>query len=328
MASQKQNGISWTDETWSPIVGCSKVSEGCENCWAEKAASLHYHDEFPTGWNGQVKLFTERLEQLLHFKKPRRIAVGLMGDLFHEAVPDEFIDKVFAVMALCPQHTFQVLTKRPQRMLGYLSTSNRAYSIVDAASKYFLVDFDPVKMESSFPFKNCWLGVSVENQAAADERIPLLIKTPAAVRFVSAEPLLGQIDFYGIAQPFFNGVFCKGIDWVIVAGESGLSARPIHPDWVRSIRHACQAAGVPFHFKGWGEWTRWEPSMQVKVEYLSAEDGKTSDMPRGIRVRKNGNAVMDIELRGDMAPVCRVGKRRAGRLLDGREWLEFPEVCQ
>lgn len=300
MSKQGKTGISWTDATWNPVVGCTKVSEGCWNCWAEKAARLHYHSEFPNGWDGTVKTFPDRLEWPLHRQKPIRIAVGLMGDLFHEDVPFEFIERVFDVIRKGQKHVFQLLTKRPQRALDYWSWRKRDY-------------LSPI-MHSIWP-SNAWLGVSVENQATADERIPLLLQIPAAVRFVSAEPLIGPIKLTRhhawCPTHDYAGGFCTGqcpdrryIDWLIVGGESGPGARPIHPDWARSVRDQCQTAGVPFHFKGWGEW-----------EPLARTDG-VQEMPFG-----------DFDVDSHFG-FDRVGKKAAGRLLDGREWLEFPEAKQ
>ncbi len=181
MANQK-NGIVWTDETWNPLRGCSRVSEGCRNCYAESVArrfdgpGLPYEGLIASGgqWNGQIKLVPEKLDEPLRWQRPRRIFVNSMSDLFHPNVPNEYIDRVFAVMALASQHTFQVLTKRPERMLEYL---NR---------------------RTTMP--NVWLGVSIENQVTADERIPLLLQTPAAVRWVSAEPLLRPVDLFHVHE--------------------------------------------------------------------------------------------------------------------------------
>ena len=316
MSSQ---GISWTNTTWNPIVGCSKVSAGCDHCWAERMARLHYHKYFPNGWTGEVELFTERLGWPNHKRKPIRIAVGLMGDLFHDAVPFDFLDLLWATMGCCEapdlRHlTFQILTKRPKRMLEY--ARHRAESGM------------------VFDLPNLWVGVSCENQAAADERIPLLLQTPAAVRFVSCEPLLGSINLTDLPVPgndrgfsfnaltdiddeHFYNVHAK-LDWVICGGESGPGARPMHPEWIRSLRDQCQAVCVPFHFKQWGEWSEvvWidrniKPVLNISVPTQNAIGKNTKEM-----------------IWSGFAPcnMRRVGKKAAGRLLDGREWLEFPEA--
>lgn len=239
--------IEWTEKTWNPVTGCTKISAGCKNCYAErlsirlqKAGVVRYADGFA------VKTHPDVLPEPLRWKKPAVVFVNSMSDLFHDDVPAGFIAEVFDVMEKAAQHTFQVLTKRPERMLD---------------------------LNLSWP-PNVWAGVSVENQQAADERIPLLLQTPAAVRFLSCEPLLGPVDLLGvrfdshtrmdvlsgrgvttrsgvIAQSIPNA-FCERIDWVIVGGESGTEARPMHPDWVRSIRNQCELAGVPFFFKQWG----------------------------------------------------------------------------
>jgi len=207
--------IEWTDATWNPVTGCSKVSAGCKNCYAEAIA-----DRF---WAGSRK-FTDvmchedRLMEPLKWKKPRRVFVNSMSDLFHEDVPDEFIDKIFAVMALADKHKFQILTKRPSRMQSY---------VVGLVSR---------------PPSNVWLGVSVEDQATADERIPLLIETPAAVRFVSYEPALGPVDFSKV--PGQSRVVARIPDWIIVGGESGANARPCKVEWIRKAVTQCAAAGV------------------------------------------------------------------------------------
>lgn len=296
MGKQNKTGISWTDATWSPIVGCTRVSPGCDHCWAERMARVHYHKDFPNGWSKHGAIsFPERLEQPMHWKKPRRIAVGLMGDLFHESVPDRFIDRIFAMMALCPQHTFQVLTKRPMRMRdyfnGYPGSPRNGFISYEA--------FGDARTPIEWPIPNVWLGVSAENQAAADERIALLIETPAAIKFISGEPLLGLIDFRKV--PGFNRI---GFDlsnwWVIAGGESGPGARPCHPDWVKALRDQCQAARVPFHFKQWGEWTSLTPSSLVAIKKQYKFD--------------------------DGLLMHRVGKKAAGRLLDGKEYLEFPRT--
>lgn len=278
--------IEWADKSWNPVTGCTKVSPGCKNCYAERMARRLAgrcgYPEAPHHFN--VTLHPDRLEQPLRWHKPRRIFVCSMGDLFHEDVPSWFLDDVFSQMFVCNQHTFQILTKRPMRMLRYWKT--KSYS----------------------PSSNVWLGVSVENQATADERIPILLRILATVRFVSLEPLLGPVDISpymlhpsrksldfnkmpgkgdGFTYPF------TGLDWVIVGGESGPGARPMKPDWARNIRDQCQTAGVPFFFKQWGACMPYEGA--------------------GASVRW-----------ADGVTMLRVGKKAAGRLLDGKLHEEYP----
>lgn len=324
--------IEWTDATWNIVTGCSVISAGCTNCYAMRLAGARLrHTQSRNGltvggkagpvWNGKVRFNEQWLTQPLRWKNPRRIFVCAHGDLFHENVPDEWIDRVFAVMALCRNHIFQVLTKRPARMREYFAErwqgtsalpefgipagkpTGRDYQVEQAmaelAETLGLTDPDiddhwtpegrsKVLETYKWPLPNVWLGVSVENQDAADARIPLLLATPAAVRFVSAEPLLGPVDITKFGE----------LDWVIVGGESGPHARPMHPVWARSLRDQCVQYGVPFFMKQWGAWAP-EPD----------EAGTYADYRRRAR----------MEL---------VGKKRAGRLLDGREWNEFPEPAR
>jgi protein gp37 len=282
-----KTAIEWTEATWNPLTGCTKVSPGCDHCYAESIA--HRFDGTPAYPNGfGVTLRPERLDQPLRWKRPRRIFVNSMSDLFHDSVPDTYIAQVFGVMALAPHHTFQVLTKRHARMRSLVS-----HGLLD------LID-DPAgdvrAKVPHWPLPNVWLGVSAENQQWADIRIPALLDTPAAVRFVSAEPLLGPIRL-GAIPPLVGGV--PKIDWVIVGGESGHGARPMHPDWARGLRDECEDAGVAFLFKQWGEWTP-NADGQPYRDWWNLEDPH--------------------------AFVMRYGKKRAGRELDGRTWDEYPAV--
>ncbi len=303
--------IEWTDAVWNPVTGCTKVSQGCKHCYAERFAKRQGYDF------SQVELHPERLEIPLNWRKPKRVFVDSMSDLFHPNVPDYFIGKVFEIMNLAYNHTFQILTKRPERMVVFATTFRDFVGILP----------------------NVWLGVSVENQKAADERIPLLLQTPAAVRFVSCEPLLGQIDIQIdlLAQ---NIVTNTGISWVIVGGESGPGARPMHPDWARSLRDQCQAAGVAFFFKQWGEW--WPSHPQYgDTDAVEKFDG---EHPNSIYVSNAETCLesdgsepvwsygddvhIDYQPRPDQNPwwMHRIGKKSAGRLLDGREWNEYPDL--
>ena len=265
--------IEWTDATWNQTTGCTKVSGGCKHCYAERTwqrlsanpKTVYFGRKFT-----DVQCHPERLEQPLHWTNPRRIFVNSMSDLFHEDVPYEFIAKVFAVMARCPQHTFQILTKRPERMKVFMMSSSY----------------------SNLP--NVHLGVSVEDQETANRRIPTLMKTPAAVRWISAEPLLGPIHLSNLTHPYdpketrlsaLTGMFrhknkvlamYMAIDWVVVGGESGPKARPMNPDWVRSIRDQCAAAKIPFMFKQWGEYSpNPETGQMIRVGKKAA--GRTLD---------------------------------------------------
>lgn len=496
----KPTGIEWTDATWNPIRGCSRVSEGCRNCYAETVARRFngpgqpYEGLIARGgqWNGQVRLVPEKLDEPLRWRKPRKVFCNSMSDVFHENVPDEFIDSIFAAMALAPHHTFQVLTKRPERMFRYMTDERVAFRVL-VAMDCLAVDFEmagirekwlsvpdfpgyfvsnhgnvssshgaehallslrghpqgyrsvslrregrthehlvhrlvlrafvrePREREEArhrngnkadnrianlswgtkaenmqdsarhgtagvwmkgrttldaatveairerrkagallkdledeygidkrrisaiangkiykaaqlaWPLPSVWLGVSVEDQATADERIPLLLRTPAAVRWVSAEPLLGEVDitqWLWPIQPCRNcpcpdpqndrtglddccrdpDLLPSALDWLVAGGESGPGARPMHPDWVRSLRDQCQAAGVPFHFKQHGEW-------------IGVPDLRNLPGGHGPGFGLFDHCPFDLD-----HEAVRIGKKRAGRELDGRTWDEYPEA--
>lgn len=293
--------IGWSDATWNIITGCSRVSRGCGGpdgggCYAERLAAtrLRWHPsrrgltDAHGRWTGGVRLNHQWIDQPLRWTRPRRIFVCAHGDLFHEAVPDSWLDAVMAVMARAGRHTFQVLTKRPERAGRYLRRLMR---------------------RDSWPYPNVWIGTSVEDQGTADWRIPVLLGTPAAVRWISAEPLLGPIT---VAERFLPECHCgdcradhpedgpcvhngrvsdlthgfrdceryrqarPALDWVVAGGESGPRARPMDPGWVRSLRDQCVGAGVPFYFKQWGG-----PTAMAGGRIL---DGRTWDgMPEGAR---------------------------------------------
>jgi protein gp37 len=231
-----------------------------------------------------------------------------MSDLFHDAVPDAFIAHVWAVMAAAEQHTFQVLTKRHGRMRSLLRTVDFWRTV-----SYRLEDMGLDGVDSIDPPSNVWLGVSVENQQWADIRIPALLDTPAAVRFLSCEPLLGPVDLD--TQPWRPiGRDLPRIDWVIVGGESGREARPMHSDWARSLRDQCTAAGVAFHFKQFGDRSLWVDRHGDVWEF--GADGlmhtaETAPFPREHVERKWG-------------PLKSLSKKAAGRVLDGRTWDQYP----
>jgi protein gp37 len=304
--------IEWTDASWNPIrarnkrtgkVGwhCEHATTGCQLCYAENFNQrLGTGLPFKPGHRDDIELFLDEkiLAQPLRWKRARKVFVGSMTDVFADFVPDAWLDRMFAVMALSPRHTFQVLTKRAKRMRDYVAEPGRFAYVAGAPVA------DCIGIPVRWPLPNVWLGVSAERQQEADERIPLLLQTPATVRFISVVPLLGPIDLWnGDPDPRLNshkathtflgewwepgdnpkGPPRRGLDWVIVGGESGPGSRPMHPDWARLLRDQCATADVPFFFKQWGEWA---PGARSVVE--------------------------------------RVGKKLAGRVLDGKTDSEFP----
>lgn len=369
-----RTSIEWTDSTWNPLRGCSRVSEGCRHCYAEREANRH---KGPGGayeglvqlvnghpaWTGKVTFVEKHLLDPLKWGavldpdapiitrvlrdgafegariRRRRIFVNSMSDLFHENVPDAWIKKIFAVMALCPHHDFQILTKRAERMSATLGSMGVGHQILDLAESIALSEINtrnktwgqwlqgkPIQvsfssagtkvrmLERIWPLPNVWLGVSVENQKAADERIPPLLRTPASVRFISAEPLLGPINLeqltvlIGTQEARLNSISdyykvneeLSRLDWVIAGGESGPEARSMHPDWVRSLRDQCLPAGTAFFFKQWGAWV---PTKDPGV-------AKARGIPLGDCMSWVGR------------------KKIAGAVLDGREWRQFPQVSR
>lgn len=363
--------IEWTDETWNPVTGCTVKSAGCRDCYAmtmagtrlknhpSRAGLTRQNADGKHIWTGEVRFNKAWLDQPLHWKKPRMIFVCAHGDLFHEDVPDEWIDRVFAVMALChddsladwserPNHIFQILTKRADRMRQYMTDPDlwvRIQNVIDNWESEDNCPFDghaPIMQNQ--PFDHIWLGISVEDQESADERIPDLLATPAAVRWLSMEPLLGAIDLnhvkfadyttYGGArcqewESALNGMRFEDIgepdseghekiDWVVLGGESGSTARPMHPDWARQIRDDCEAAGVPFFFKQWGEYAPHPSGEEVtirqfhnSIRYVGIDAGEC---------KPNPDRHTDQTMR-------RMGKKKAGRELDGRTHDAFPQVA-
>lgn len=260
--------IPYLDFVWNPVVGCTPAGEGCANCYAEREHARR-HKAYKAGAKlpdcyskpfGDVRCLYQRLDAPLRRNKPARIGVNFLSDTFHSGVPDDFIDRMFAVMSLCSKHTFVLLTKRPERMRAYLSTPGRNEKIVTGSARVLQARSSGtvfVKCRQILPMPNVWLGTTVWNQDSADNNIPPLLATPAALRWVSYEPALGPVDFEcfpstGCPTGWLDDV--PGIDWVVCGGESGPGARPMHPDWARSVRDQCKAAGVPFWFKQWGEW--------------------------------------------------------------------------
>jgi len=339
--------IEWTEKTWNPIVGCSIVSPGCTNCYAMKMAArlemmlpperrghaiLPHHYSALTKrtkggpvWTGRINRAPEHiLLEPLRRRTPTMYFVNSMSDLFHEDVPDEWILAVLDVVRRASydggsncgkiahgygEHTFQVLTKRSARMREFMNRLRWD------GEKLVLSDDD----RAPLVMKNLWLGVSAEDQKRADERIPDLIETPASVHFISAEPLLGPINFAKV--PNFNRVNQSLYRWwVIVGGESGHGARPMHPDWARGIRDQCSAAGVSFFFKQWG---RFAPQHDDPEElYFASEKGDFSDHAVHHGWCFGRSPTQRPWMMSDL------GKKAAGRLLDGREWNEMPKVLE
>lgn len=312
----------WWDRAWSLIGGCTPVSAACENCWAAKETYMRACHP-----NEKIRLNAEFLDKPLKTKKPTAWAVW--NDLFHPDVPTQFIRKVWwDVMfgsRLSKQHIFLILTKRPERMKqfvqGFMAERlDYAYSLGDTPEGRMF------RKHVRKPVSNIWLGVTAENQQTADERIPYLLETPAAVRFISVEPMLGPVDLIramdvaievdGEIETPAVGPMNNWLNWVICGGESGPNARPMHPDWVRGLRDQCKEARVPFFFKQWGEWfprDQWEHNPELVL-------------PDDEFAYHNGPGTHVFKDLGDVYPVHRVGKKAAGRLLDGKEYLELPEV--
>lgn len=305
--------IQWTDETWNIVVGCSRISPGCTNCYAATAAASARLQQFPqyqkvAAWDGTVEFVESQLLKPLSWKNPKRIFVCSMSDLFHENVPDEWIDKVMAIAALLPQHTFQILTKRPERALEYFTYEHRfafidyqAYEILRAGRAPYYREHPVVKL----PLKNVWMGVTCENQAMADRRIPLLLQIPAAIRFLSCEPLLEVIDLSEwLICPQCNGErmfevirtgprsgvagykkcpkcqdnrFYSDLHWIIAGGESGKGARTCSIDWVRSLVRQCQDADVPVFVKQLGSNCQLLPGLAFK--YSDRKGGNIDSFP-------------------------------------------------
>lgn len=284
--------IQWTDATWQITTGCTVVSPGCTNCYAMRVAGtrlrnhpsrvgLTQNSKAGPVWTGEVRFNEQWLDQPLRWKRARRIFVAAHGDLFHESVPDEWIDRVFAMMALASQHTFQILTKRAKRMREYIC------SLRDTP-RYLRLNKDELcwaPYEGGWP-TNVWLGCSVEDQARADERIPDLLATPAAVRFISAEPLLGPVDIgQAVGWRGADGFdpLAPRISWCIVGGESGPRARPFHVEWAESLLDQCRASGTAFFMKQMG-------TNPIGIAGTTGKGDDPMQWPATLRVRETPNA--------------------------------------
>lgn len=293
-----KTGIEYLTHTWNPIaMRCTPISEGCANCWhLTRADMLAKNPKIPEdrrnayAGTGNPVLIKKELLAPLKRKKPGIIGVQFMGDVFHENVHRDYFLEILLVIRKCPQHTFIILTKRPERMVRIIGWSKPAEALADETLKV-----------KSFP-GNIIGMVTIENQKRADERLPFLFQSPFGVYGVSIEPCLGNINL-GLLEDYdpIGGLRSRRdmLDWVIAGGESGPGARPMHPDWARSIRDQCQSADVPFFFKQWGEY----------VESIPSNESSAS---RHIYTHDTS--------------FYRVGKKRAGRILDDRIWSEIPNA--
>lgn len=344
--------ISWADESWNPFVGCRPVSPACVNCYAQDMAARIVRMEAGLGrlshyaltvrptskgaaWTGHIARAPHKARFApFGLKRPRDIFVCSMSDFFHAGAADDWRIEALAIMALTPRHQYLVLTKRDLDMRRFMSAPETARAVWDKAAKLAIernLCFARIEemLVGGWPLPNVALGVTVEDQARADERILELLETPAAKRFVSVEPMLGSVNLgWAIGHPMeiaagylARGCFAPGletirrIDWIICGGESGPNARPMHPDWARDLRDQCSAAGVPFFFKQWGEWAPGEAIDDPQDRTTTGAwhfAGQWRQRP--VTVRESEEMHFD-----DEPDVWRVGKRRAGRLLDGVE---------
>lgn len=286
----QKSDIGWCDGTLNAVVGCAKVSPGCKNCYAigtchvrscnptqavrDKFAGITVKTHNGVNWNGNVTFHPQVFDMAIKRKKPTRYFVNALSDLYYEKVLAEWVDKHFEVFARCPQHTFQVLTKRAERM--YADCVNRQ------------------------PLPNVWLGVSVEDQKWAEHRIPWLLETPATVRFLSMEPLIGEVNLWKIPG-------ADKLDWIIVGGESGPNARPMHPAWVSSIEEFCWEHSIPFFFKQWGSWGFKRIQLPIAIDDFSS-----------LITKSKANCIWDGCLQ------VRMPKSEAGNLFRGGQFLEMP----
>lgn len=292
----KKSGIAWTERVWNPVTGCSKVSPGCANCYAEREWSrfLSNNKEPADRKFTEVKCHPEILSKPFAWTEPRLIFVNSTSDLFHEDVPFEFVDKIFAVMALTPMHTYQILTKRPERMYDYFIKHFTRHKVAVEAKVYTNKKHpggescDPDVCNMEFPLKNVWIGVTAENQAAASSRIPILMQIPAAKRFVSIEPMIAPIKLHEYNLNFLSG---EGkVDLVIVGGESGSEVRKTNINWVRSLRDECAANGTHFFFKQWGEWKCFDYDDPEANELIEAGNDSFFDTINSVKYIRLGTA--------------------------------------
>jgi len=312
----QRSTIEWCAHTWNPVTGCTKLSPaspGCANCYAATLAERfrgtpgHY---FEHGFD--IALRPERLPEPLRWRAARTVFVNSMSDVFHPQVPDTYIAHMFAVMQSCAAHTWIILTKRPARMRALLNSDDFWSTVTDVGVELSATgpsrpQFAPDTGQRHHQLPHVWLGTSAENQHWAQQRLPLLADTPAARRVLSAEPLLGPLSL--------PPALLAHLDWVIVGGESGAHAHPMHPDWPRTLRDQCVHAEVPFFFKQWGTWT---PGHLVPTgtdtpdTFVDTDHQPLTPRPSHIHDFGDGHAA------------AHVGKGRAGRHLDGQLWEQRP----
>lgn len=324
--------IEWTDATWNPIRGCSMArgseTGGCLNCYAAREAVRYTGDGMPyeglarmtangPRWTGRIRVLDdpEHLLQPLRWSRPRLVFVNSMSDLFHETLPFDVVDKIVAVMAVARRHTFQVLTKRPERMAEYLNDPGRRVAVLHAVRALDLLN--PATSSTWWPLPNVWWGVSAEDNRTLHDRMPHVIRAlpNMAVAWLSAEPLLGPLNLttwlpHERDTSQTRTEWYPGLSWVVAGGESGPDARPPDPAWFRTIRDQCYLAGVPFLFKQWGEWG---PVTFHAIDNQYQDDHFQVHTLRADRVVGDNRSMLG-----------RIGKKAAGRLLDGRTWDQYP----
>lgn len=336
-----KTSIEWCHATINAISGCTPTSPGCTNCFAMRAGSMNRPHHPSTGltqpskaghvWTGAVRLNEAALVKPLAWGKPRRIFWNAHGDPWHESVPFEWVDREMAIAARTPQHRHLFLTKRSGRMRRYFTNTHTPERILEAAKQ-----LGGLPKTWSWPLPNVWLGVSVEDQQRADERIPDLLATPAAIRFASAEPLLGPLNLMRVMTSAVPGAkwinaltgcafgefgnpgprISYGLDWVIVGGESGQGSRPLHPVWPRSLLRQCLDTRTAFLMKQWGDWLEHE----IACDLLGDDNPMLSDGQARLKGRRGDLLVMDGKT------FVRVGKKTAGRTLDHVIWDQYPEL--
>lgn len=347
------SSIEWTEATWNPTTGCDRVSPGCDNCYALTLAKRlkgmgsgkYQRDGDPrtSGPGFGLSIHSDVVGQPMWWRDPRRIFVNSMSDLFHDQVPDRFIADVFAVMSIASRHTYQVLTKRHARMRSLLNSVPFWMTVNNARTVRGYPALPWVAAGELEPLRGVWIGVSVENQKWADIRIPALLETPAAVRWISAEPLLGPVDLsrWLVSRPAWGPEYpdptspmgllvqdlvdVPALSWVVAGGESGPDAQPMHPDWARGLRDQCASASVPYFHKQNGQYAPVLDSPAAGDLWL-APGGVTAEWQHGDGyVRQAGG---DYRWPGTRTVLVRRArsKHAAGRLLDGRTWDEYPSV--